>query len=95
MPCKDPDADVEYAREAAQEINKLTDMLCRALRMLEKRVKRLPDDISDWWKAHQANDLLRQEDERRRRRDEQTRQQALRRLSPREQKLLGIRQKGS
>jgi hypothetical protein len=90
MPCVDPEADAEMAREDAKKLNSLTDMLCRLCKLAERKFK-LPADIADWWKAHQAADLLREGEERQQRAREALKANALRKLTPQEQRALGLK----
>jgi hypothetical protein len=90
MPCRDPGADEEIARENAEKIHTLTNMLCRLCKLAERKFN-LPPDILEWWQAHQAADLLRENEERKQRELEKLKARAKAKLTPEEQKALGLR----
>jgi len=56
MPCYDPRDSYDYAREEFKgELDKITDLLCKAGRAF-KAGRRPPKDVLDWWDAHEKID---------------------------------------
>lgn len=67
MPCRDEWAERHEIDESLKRLDKVTDMLCRVCRHLEKDeippVLFLEPDVKQWWEEHKALDAIRIEEE--------------------------------
>lgn len=58
MPCSSDMLPTEGENRLEKEVNKLTDMLCRAGQSWMMHAE-VPDDIKEWWRLHQQLDARR------------------------------------
>lgn len=91
MPCYDPTPE-DDRREAARELDKRTDMLCRVMTLIEKAEPgtRIPQDIVSWWVMHKEFDERRRVQEQRDAAKRKIRDAAIATLTPKQRKDLGI-----
>jgi phage/plasmid-associated DNA primase len=92
MPCRDYDNnDMSIANSYINQNNKLTDFLCTMCREFETRDIPLPTTaIEIWWQQHKREDKEREAKKRQEEKDLADKQNARKKLTRRERKLLGI-----
>lgn len=87
MPCRDDGWPPTPSMEPV-----LVNMLCAALSDLEDRGLPIPPVCVTWWKAHKAEDAARIRAEARQLAAEKKRKDILSKLTPEEQKILGLKE---
>lgn len=90
MPCRDYEYEEQCELERHKKADKLTRMLCEAMRLLKNSRIAIPNELSDWWDDHQEADLKARRAEEAKALRAKAKQNALRKLSPAERKLLGL-----
>lgn len=92
MPCRDY-SDAEERAQYRERIDFLARNLCWVLGTLEvKNYKlHLPSELAEWWTEHKKRDLERKQKESWAAVDKAKKQQAIKKLTKEEQKLLGIK----
>ena len=97
MPCSDGGPSYQENPETKDRLDKVTRLLCGLCRRLTNRGRafHITDDaeLAKWWAAHQEEDRRREERERKEREEAAAKRKALAKLSPRERRLLGIRER--
>ena len=90
MPCRDDGWEGVIAQK--EELDKLTDMLCRMCRGTESagRLSVLPPDVQVWWAEHKKADAAREAQERAEKAQLDLKKKALKKLSAEEKKALGL-----
>lgn len=100
MPCRSdyPDDSSSYSSGVRDELDNVTALLCSTLTSLQfintaalSELLRQSPALAKWWGDHQAADRKREAEEKLKRKEKDDIQKAIKKLSPRERKLLGIR----
>jgi hypothetical protein len=95
MPCRSGDEDCAgESYRTTVKLDKLTRMLCDALTKLERTsvqlVRTLSLETQEWWAEHKEADRARIAEEERLKGITQAKAHALKKLTPKERKLLGL-----
>lgn len=92
MPCRDYSSDYDLSVERQRKVDKLTRMLCTVLSAYnEAGIRKLPAEVREWWREHQALDRQRLAAEEASRQRARLKKRALDKLTPEERKALGVR----
>ena len=91
MPCRDDWADEDARRREADRCDMLARIACELCDMLERHDLPIPlGEAADWWKEHKKADKQRRKREREEAAIDSERKAALKKLSKKEQRLLGL-----
>lgn len=91
MPCR-YGGPIDDHEATIARLNDVTSMLCRVLgRLRADQIDGLDADVRAWWADHQRRDLERRRLEEKQAQEREDRAAALRKLTPRERRLLGVR----
>lgn len=73
-------------------IKRMSAMLCEALSLLEQKKIKIPNLSKDWWADHKQEDQDRRLREARKAQEDKERQKVIKSLTPKQLRLLGIKQ---
>ena len=96
MPCRDYEADREYAYEVKAQNDRLARIACKAMNELVKSgyadfLLLKDDEVREWWDKHQEADRKAKEQAAEKRRINKLKKEALAKLTDEEKAVLGIK----
>lgn len=90
MPCMDGGPSREEQQRQNDDFNTITRLACARCKDLENRNQPIPKFAQDWWLRHKEADRIRAKRDRERRELEEKKQNALKKLSNEDKKVLGL-----